>query len=77
MKRAPIQISDKALLQYLARVQGMDIRELRKKLTLRVALLRDHPAASSVIVEGFRYIVNESEIIAVNRVNAKQRGVKR
>lgn len=55
MKRARTHVSDHAVVRYLERVEGRDIAALKQEIARRV----DYAAqmgATSIVVEGFRYV---------------------
>lgn len=58
-------ITDHAIVRYLERVQGVDIRAVRREIACRVALAEDHPGASGVVSEGFRYKIVGDRVVTV------------
>ena len=60
MSRRPLHVSDHAVLRYLERVGGFEIDTLRAEIARRVGKLYA-PGATNVIIEGFRYVVEQGD----------------
>lgn len=62
--RAPVMVSDHALIRYIERVLGYDVEGLRAKITARAS-----PAAAvgavHLVADGFRYVFVEGVMVTV------------
>lgn len=67
MKRG-LQITDNAVLQYLERVQGLDVDGVRDELARRVKAAVEMEA-NAVHIDGFRYVLRENVLVTVHRSN--------
>lgn len=59
-RRLQLRISDHAVLRYLERVGGLEVEKLRRDIEARIARTIV-PGASAVIVDGYRWVVRNSE----------------
>lgn len=65
MKTAAIRISDHAVLRYLERVCGLDIKAVRAEIARRAGLAAEHPGASAVISGGFAFRLRGDVVITL------------
>lgn len=65
MSRRRITVTDHAVLRYLERVQGMDIRAVRREIADRCDVAADHPGVTAVLSSGHRFILRGGAIVTV------------
>lgn len=70
---ARLEVTDRAVLQYLGEVLDWDIAALRQMLARRVAAARAHPGAVTVVELGVRYRV---EAGALTEIALIERGAR-
>lgn len=64
MPKPRLLITDHAIVRYLERVGGFDIDGLRKQIALRCEAGASI-GATSVIVEGFAFLIGDGQVITV------------
>ncbi len=76
MKKPRHPVSDHAVLRYLEQVEGVDIEGLRRDIGRRVdEVTEGHEGMSSVLIDGFRYRIDEDErITTISRQCGPKRG---
>lgn len=65
MSRAPFQIPDAVVLQFLENVDGIDVAAARARIAKTVAIADDHDAAISVTSNGFRFWLSGSLVTRI------------
>ena len=77
MKKSRLLVSDHAIIRYLERVGGFDIDGLRRSIGQRCDA--GHAAgASSVIIDGFAFLIGDDQIITVVHAETmKKRRIRR
>lgn len=75
MKHRRFRVTDRAVIRYLERVQGIDVDAIRREISGRVSVADDHPGASGVIVDGMRYKITDGVIVTIKP--ARSRGWER
>ena len=65
MKKPLTGVSDHAVLRYLERVQGLDVELLRREIGRKVDLAFAHPGCTGIVVEGFRYHLQNGVVTTV------------
>jgi len=68
MKPARIRVSEHALVRYLERVKGVDVKAARRAIETKAAIALDHEGASAVVSDGFRYRIREGKVVTVTHV---------
>ncbi|MVO16834.1 hypothetical protein [Parasedimentitalea huanghaiensis] len=76
MKKPCTRVSDHAVIRYLERVQGVDIKGLRHRIGRVVDLYQDHPHATGVISRGFSYKIRNGVVTTVIPVQGNRRKPK-
>ena len=64
MKKPRLSVSDHAIVRYLERVGGFDIAGLRAQIARRCEAGHS-VGASSVIIDGFAFLIGEGQVITV------------
>lgn len=72
-----IRITDHAVLRYLERVRGFDVEAVRREIAASCAVAADHPSASSVLSNGFRFIIKADAVITVTAQHDNKRNGRR
>lgn len=65
MKHAAVRVSDHAVVRYLERVRGVDIRAVRAEIAEVVALAEEHPGANGVRSGGHVYRIKNNTVVTV------------
>lgn len=65
MPRTPLNITDHAVLRYLERVQGVDVRAVRRAIEAKVRIAEGEHLVNSVLSGGFRYVIEGGNVVTV------------
>lgn len=65
MKKPRLHITDRAVVRYLERVQGMDIPAIRAEIGRRVDIAEPHHTCNGVQSDGFTYRIDGDHVIDV------------
>lgn len=65
MSRAPFQIPDGVVLQFLENIDGIDVAAARARIAKTVAVADDHEAATAVTSNGFRFCLSGSLVTRI------------
>lgn len=67
------RLSDHALLRYLERVKGVDVEAARREIMTPSIIAAVKALATSVIVNGARFLVREGTIVTIMEADKKPR----
>jgi hypothetical protein len=73
-------VSDHAVLRYLERVKGVDVKAARAEIAGLVASAEAHPACVAVRLDGWRFVIRDGTVTTVHRAcqpdrrSGRQRG---
>jgi len=73
MSRPDVIVTDRAILRYLEKIEGVDMRPIRRRIEKAARLAIEH-GASGVTVEGVTYKLDETRVTTVAPV--KRRRIK-
>lgn len=68
MKKHLVQVTDHALIRYIERVLGHDLDDIRDEIATRVERAAEI-GAEAVIVDGFRFVVDNKKVVTVHPAN--------
>ncbi|WP_297341040.1 hypothetical protein [Pseudophaeobacter sp.] len=76
MNNPRCKVSDRAIVRYLERVQGININAVRRKIGKAVILGDEHPDARGVFHGGYLYRIRNRTVVTVLSVrrNRKKSG---
>lgn len=76
MKRRPIPVTDKALVEYLERVYGVDVAALKERVG-RIAAAAVEYDAAAVRSNGRAFVVEDGIVVQIRCRPAKNRALRR
>ena len=65
MKKPVIPVSDHAVIRYMERVLEIDVEQVRDEIRAKVKLSLVHPAATGILVDGFRYVLADGAVVTI------------
>lgn len=65
MKKPNVPVTDHAVIRYLERVQGFDVEAVRREIRRKVSLVLEHPTATGILIDGFRYVLAQGAVISI------------
>tara|TARA_R110002094_G_scaffold160396_10_gene145819 strand:- start:4979 stop:5209 length:231 start_codon:yes stop_codon:yes gene_type:complete len=60
-----LHITDHAVLRYLERVNGVDVKAARADIARRMEIARGHQGLCAVVSDGFRYKIKGRAVVTV------------
>lgn len=71
MKSSRFHITDHAVVRYLERVKGVDMKAVRREIAKAVQIAEDHPTACGVLKGGHSYKLSGNTITTVLNPNMR------